>query len=153
LSRVRTFFAFDTYTGTQAIKRFDLGILAGASVLGLYLLFYFAIISACLFFYFGKVIRESGFTLGIKFPAVAAAYALPFWLAFSHPTYHLPLMPLLAIPACAMLEAALRKPSGSLRSFVRESGNRRFFAALAVLLLIQLEWIAVMAESFFEAII
>ncbi|MBW7996335.1 MAG: hypothetical protein FVQ81_07175 [Candidatus Glassbacteria bacterium] len=152
LSRIRTFFAFDTYTGTQVIKRFGHGKIVGASVLGLVMLFYLAIISACLLFYLGRGARENGSTIGAMIPAAAVAYAFPFWLAFSHPTYHLPLLPLLAIPTAAVLERLIRNPSCIREYFSRDGINYRLIIALAILLLIQLEWVLVMSASFYEAI-
>ena len=151
LSRILTFFAFDTYTGTQVIKRFGHGKIIGASVLGLDMLFYLTIISACLLFYQGCGLRESGTVMGMLIPMVILAYAFPFWLAFSHPTYHLPLLPLLAIPASAVLERLVRSASCIRGYFYRDGINYRLIIALALLLLIQLEWVLVMSASFIAA--
>ena len=145
LSRIRTLFAFDVYTGMLVIKRIYAGKATGAVVLGLDLLFYIAIMSACLVFYLGRRVRQQTGKAGIIIPVTILAYAFPFWLAFSHPTYHLPLMPLFAVPAgAAIAQISSKKPFrlGNLGL------NWRLNTALAIIALIQIEWIFAMSASF-----
>ncbi|MBA7583747.1 hypothetical protein ES708_25695 [subsurface metagenome] len=148
LSRIRSFFAFDSYTGTVAISRFGGGKPLGALLLALDMLFYLTIMAASLFLYCGngKELRDNPVALWVC--VIVLAYAFPFWLAFSHPTYHLPIMPLLAVPASATLDKISGNPTIWADSIYRLKTNFKLLSALVILALIQLEWVIIMLPSF-----
>ena len=65
-------------------------------------------------------------------------YALPYWVSMSHPTYHFPVMAPLAL--LGVLAYQVVRSSGA--------GNRaRGWAALAVLMSIQLEWVFFLTQA------
>ena len=63
----------------------------------------------------------------------ALLYALPYWASMSHPTYHFPVV--VPIGLCGL---AAYGPAGS-------SHRARQFIAAAVVILLQVEWVAIMA--------
>ena len=69
-------------------------------------------------------------------------YALPFLISFSHPTYHMPMVPLLLLPASVFV-------SGYLQGKVKIDGAAlrkkwKFLVLLLIFLAIQIEWIVQM---------
>lgn len=147
LNRIRCFFTFDTYTGTVALQRFKAGRSTGMGILALDGLFYCFIFCAMLLFLPG--VRPGGVTgrRALLMVSVGLAYAFPFWIAFSHPTYHLPLVPLFAIPASGMISVALESPATVKRTFYDGGLNWKLLAALSLFIFIQLEWIYFMLPS------
>ncbi|MDX1908513.1 MAG: hypothetical protein SF053_15865 [Bacteroidia bacterium] len=126
LSRFRTFWAFDTYTAgsldpTASVLRI--------SVLGLDASLYLLLLGLALA---GLCIRPA--PTGRLALIWVAAYMLPYLLVFSHPTYHLPVMALLALPAGQALDYR-----GSLP-------HPWIWIGWGGMLLIQAEWIAYMAD-------
>lgn len=128
-NRFRTFFAFDTYTGAT--------LLPENRTLGLICL----ILDGGMF-----VLLGLGFVLGmgckisisrrnkILLVSLILAYSAPYLLAFSHPTYHFPLSPLMAFFAIGFLQ----KNTG------KEVFTRKFYLThflLLFFLFIQIEWI------------
>ena len=80
---------------------------------------------------------------GLVAVGLTLLYALPYFASFSHPTYHFPIIPLLAAPAAFV--AARGLTGASILPSTR--GRRRLiYAAWAVLLAIQMEWIAHMSS-------
>lgn len=150
MNRICAFFSFDSYTATVAISDFDSGKPMGALLLGGDMLFYLTIVVASLFVVFGDWAQFGlrSRSLLVWVGVLVSAYALPFFLAFAHPTYHLPVMPLLAVPAAAALER-FSFESGALRHSLHGiTTNYKLTAALALLVLVQLEWILFMLPSF-----
>lgn len=133
-NRLRTFYAFDTYTGASLYTHHK--------ALGMCVL----VVDAGMF-----IMLVLSFLLGWganpKFPfhiqglllLLVLAYTLPYLLAFSHPTYHLPIMPLL------MFFALQLKPSFSVISAWKES-PQYFRLLIGFFLFIQIEWIWHMAD-------
>ncbi|RMG29962.1 MAG: hypothetical protein D6730_03140 [Bacteroidetes bacterium] len=132
LSRLRTFWAFDTFAaGSWWPQHRWLALLLLAADAAAYLLLAFSALA-------GLWVRPAlpySSLLGV----LVAGYTLPYLLAFSHPNYHLPLMPLLALFAahcwqhCGLSGQAWRQ-------FVRQR-KPGFWLAAALLLFIQLEWV------------
>ncbi|HVT06607.1 MAG TPA: glycosyltransferase family 39 protein [Polyangia bacterium] len=143
LSRVRTFFAFDTFAGAQVIKEADTRTV---TVLGLVALAedglcYLLVAALALLWLVSGTAAEAQpeRRAGLVAVGLAVLYALPYFASFSHPTYHFPIIPLLAAPAAFAGARGLRGAS----FWPATRGRRRLlWAAWAVLLAIQLEWIA-----------
>ena len=131
LNRIRCFFAFDTYAGARTISIAP--VLAACFLLidgVLFLLLGYLLILGWKSQQIPKAIR-CGFSLLIL------VYAVPYSIAFAHPTYHLAILPLAGILAGCGLEANV-----SLATF--SSGQK---AGIAILGLIQLEWLLIMAAE------
>ncbi|RMG63500.1 MAG: hypothetical protein D6722_17575 [Bacteroidetes bacterium] len=114
--RLRTFWAFDTYAGGQAVQQ---GRPLGWLLLGLDALCYTTLGLLALRGMWRRRPGAGGW-LGLF-------YLLPYLLAFSHPTYHLPLVGLLALWAGQASEPPPRQTS--------------FYLAGLAFLLIQGEWL------------
>ncbi|MDX2285384.1 MAG: hypothetical protein NW241_14560 [Bacteroidia bacterium] len=100
-SRIRTFFAFDTLAGASMYRRkpiWGFSLLAGDAVCYLTLLL--------------LAVWNLANWLPPRTPEVKllllliGGYALPYFIAFSHPTYHLPVMPLIALLAAPRMQTA-----------------------------------------------
>jgi hypothetical protein len=129
LSRLRVFFAFDTYTAGSIRHRAPL--LAGFLLLLDACCYLFLLLMAVNAFWLAPKASSSIWWLWIF------AYAVPYLLAFSHPNYHLPIMPLLALTGLGM------KNNGPLFCWKNPKGVRKIFwlLSLFVCLYIQLEWL------------
>jgi hypothetical protein len=80
---------------------------------------------------------------------IVAGYAIPYWISFSHPTYHIPVVPLLAVPAAVLLAQVLGMEAGALDTALTKLKQRRSIAvAVVVFLAIQVEWAVVMGLTF-----
>jgi hypothetical protein len=79
---------------------------------------------------------------------LVAGYAAPYWVSFSHPTYHMPVMPLLMIPAAAMLAWRPSAQGIVKRDAVLSLLRKRAFVICTVIFLyVQAEWTWVMARG------
>lgn len=126
LNRIRTFWAFDSFTGAWWYgKNKPIGMVLLGLDAGCYLL----LITGVLFFW--KPVYEWE---NIQWMSVILIlfYSIPYYLAFSHPTYHFAVMPLFYF-----LGEWNKKPSMSLTKWV----------VLFLLIGIQLEWIYHMFSS------
>ncbi|MEO0473061.1 MAG: hypothetical protein AAF206_25830 [Bacteroidota bacterium] len=123
LNRIRVFFAFNTYVGGswQGKNRWLAMLL-----LGLDALCYLLLMSGWILFWQNK-------RLHWMILATVLAYALPYFLAFSHPNYHLPLMGLIAL-------ATVNDWTDMSRKKLISQIKKRWLLLL-LLGLIQLEWV------------
>ncbi|HSS39737.1 MAG TPA: hypothetical protein VLT58_13300 [Polyangia bacterium] len=145
LSRVRTFFAFDTFAGAHVIKQAETNT---ATMLGLVALAfdglcYLVVAALALLWLVSMPKDEPERRAGLVAAGLTLLYALPYFASFSHPTYHFPIIPLLAAPAALVTARGLTGAS------IWPSTRRRrrvIYAAWAVLLAIQIEWIAHMSS-------
>ena len=136
-SRIRCFFAFDTFTAGVIHHRvpgampFTLLVLAVDGLI-------YVLIGSFALLGFARGLNAGG--PGGMLLLLVLAYAFPYFIAFSHPTYHLPVVPLLAIVAASEWE----KRATSL-FFLRKN------PLTALLLLIfwglQVEWVWHMKSS------
>ncbi len=130
-NRIRCFFAFDTFTAAVIRERFPQKWVSRYIILFMDCLVYLIIgVGAIL---------GSGNSLRSKQPGrillmMIMAYAFPYFVAFSHPTYHLPVVPLLALLAA----------TGLYQKFPDSQAQTRQWIVWALILLFgatQLEWI------------
>lgn len=145
LNRVRTFFAFDTFTGAQVIKQAETRTmtLLGLVELAFDGLCYLLVAALALLWLVSDGADEPERRAGVIALGLALLYALPYFASFSHPTYHFPIVPLLAAPAAFV---AARGLTGA-RVWPATRGRRRLvYATWAALLAIQIEWIAHMSS-------
>ncbi|MEM7514220.1 MAG: hypothetical protein AAF388_25065 [Bacteroidota bacterium] len=126
MSRVRTFWAFDSFTGAWWYGK---NRLVGIALLGLDAGCYLLLLTGLLLFW--KPVSEWK-NLQWMSLLIILFYSLPYYLAFSHPTYHLAITPLFYF-----LGEWNKKPSMNLTKW----------AILFLLIGIQLEWIYHMSSS------
>jgi hypothetical protein len=131
LARVRTFFAFDTFTGAQIAAKAKSRVwkLVGLAVIAADAACYLVVAGLALFWFFVPGDRRVAYLLGFA----VLLYAAPYFASFAHPTYHFPVVPLLAVAAAAMWCNPRPKLEGRRRTW--------FLVAAAAFMLIQLEWI------------
>lgn len=149
LNRIRTYFAFDTYAGTVLIKFNKLPQALGLAVIALDALFYIALMALSLVAFRAPRGLGTGRVTRATLLWIVAAYAVPYWVAFSHPTYHIPVVPLLAIPGVVLLAQAAGMDSRALSAARESLRSRRSIAiALAIFVAVQVEWALVMGLGF-----
>lgn len=137
-SKFRTFLAADSFTGARLVNRGK--PIVGYFILALDGLLYLLVMALALRWWYMTPRPPRPF-LRRDALLVVLLYALPYFVSFSHPTYHLPLMPLFICAAALTGAAWLSRGEGAgilMGDPVR--GNRRWKLALLVLFLIQLEW-------------
>lgn len=149
LSRIRAYFAFDTYAGTVLTKLHGLPRALGLSVIALDALFYIALMALSLVAFHAPRGLGTGRVIRATILWIVAGYAIPYWISFSHPTYHLPVVPLLAIPGAVLLAQLGGMNARALGDATARLRRRRSMAAaLAVFLAVQVEWVIVMGAEF-----
>ena len=128
LNRLRCFFAFDTYTGARTI--------GNTPILGSL----FLLLDAVCYLFLGFLTIASWSRANIIpfyssfFVWILLAYSLPYLMAFSHPTYHFAILPLIGILGGKGLENRIRPRNWSLKQKL----------GMAIFAMIQIEWIAFM---------
>lgn len=136
LSRVRAYLAFDTYVSSFLINRLGAPKLVGLGVIGVDALHYLLIVALALAFLCAR--REPPLDAAQRnalwlAATIVVCYSGPYWISFSHPTYHFPIVPILAVFGALFAACPTRL------------AHRRTFAVAAVALaLIQVEWVIVM---------
>lgn len=158
LSRVRTFFAFDTFAGAQFVKK-GAAKKVGYAILGIDALFYLGtMLLAIVGIYWRRpaaafeastsaatsppfLARD---TLQLAF--IAALFtALPYFLSFSHPTYHFAVVPIFGIFAADALSRLLGGEKFEWRELPTARRTMLIVTTIAFLL-IQVEWVFHMAD-------
>jgi 4-amino-4-deoxy-L-arabinose transferase-like glycosyltransferase len=140
VSRVRTFLAFDTFAGAQLLGKGGGGggkmrSLLGLGVIALDALVYLTVLALVTIRLFVIPIKKNEWLL----LAAALLYSAPYFVSFSHPTYHLPVTPVLAVLGLPILDHRLRgepclPPPAS-------RGRMALFVTLLALVAIQVEWV------------
>lgn len=135
-ARVRTFLVFDTFTAAQFAKRGE-SPWPAAALLALDACMYLNILFGAILLGLGSIDRGRGrILIGVSF-----AYAFPYFLLFSHPTYHVPLLPLWAVLSSAAA-------SEWLQHRLKLKPSRVLGAVLLFAVLIQAEWLLDLGSRF-----
>ncbi|MEM6803499.1 MAG: glycosyltransferase family 87 protein [Bacteroidota bacterium] len=137
-NRLRCFLAFDSYTGARVYQKNKLiGLVALLIDASIYVFWgCFALLSLVKI---RRAIFEQKFLCVIL--GLMLCFALPYVLAFAHPTYHFPLIPLLALLALKGI-----KQSG-IQVLIQEFKYSHILI-LGIFFLIQLEWMWHMSTAF-----
>jgi 4-amino-4-deoxy-L-arabinose transferase-like glycosyltransferase len=139
LSRVRTFLAFDMFAGAHLIHARSVPMTLGYGVLALDAFFYGAVGILSILFWFSGTRRElSGGFLAL-WSGSLLVYALPYLFAFSHPTYHTPILPLMLLPVGVWLQRWLER-DGKLPHW-RKGSAWLAFLCLLIFIAIQVEFV------------
>jgi len=146
LNRIRAYFAFDTYAGSFFIKGYGINKPFGLAVISIDAVFFCSIMVAALLLLACSempVVRSEPVVVSL---GIAVTYAVPYWVAFSHPTYHFPVVPLFGVLAATFIGRIVSYPSSELFRPVMLSAKRKrgLLFALAVFFYIQVEWVVVM---------
>ncbi|OGD75469.1 MAG: hypothetical protein A2Y64_03865 [Candidatus Coatesbacteria bacterium RBG_13_66_14] len=144
LSRVRTYLAADSFTGSQLVKVYGLPLWMGLAAIAADGALYVGIAGAAVAALFaGKKALPGRDALTVLL-GIALLYALPYFVSFSHPTFHIPTTPLLGVIA-AVFAGRLRR--GDVWEKLKKSKKRRIGlgVAAAIFTAIQIEWLVVMA--------
>jgi 4-amino-4-deoxy-L-arabinose transferase-like glycosyltransferase len=150
VNRMRNYFAFDTFTGALLISDYAVNKWLGLGIIAMDAVFFFSIMTLGLVQLFASrpeplTNRYRGLLL-----VVVVAYALPYWIAFSHPRFHFPVVPLFGLLAAIMLSRITRDGIRKIVESLRRSRARRAGLGVSLLLIayIQIEWIVVMYARF-----
>lgn len=147
-NRIRNYFAFDTFTGSAIIKNYSTNKLLGLMIIILDALFYCAIMIFAMRYLFDLHSVSHQLENVVLLLALAACYAMPYWVSFSHPTYHFPIVPLFGILAAVFIENLMDIRQKKISWSWMPSGKRKYILFLAVLIFFfsQIEWVLVMWE-------
>jgi 4-amino-4-deoxy-L-arabinose transferase-like glycosyltransferase len=148
VNRIRNYFAFDTGVGAFLIKQYHINKFVGLGLIAMDMVLYvFLMITALLYFTTGM----GGFIDTYKSWVLlifAIGYAFPYWFAFSHPTYHVPIMPLIGVFSVAYLVHCMRHsialPAGEFTP--RTRWKYLTPVVLFIFVAIQIEWVVVMVS-------
>lgn len=143
LARLRTFFAFDTFTAAQLARRARAPMAALAVMAvdgGLYMLIGLGAIASLLEGAASPSRGVAAWVLGLG----TLLYAAPYFVSFAHPTYHFPIVPLLAVLAAAALDRRLAPGAAPVPWPMRR--RIALITASAIFVAIQVEWAVNMAS-------
>lgn len=130
-SRARVFWAMDITAGAT-VQHYTGSKFLGLAASGFGALIWLSLLLAFCWTRPNYIFRGTGFPRWAFWLAVA--WIIPYLLAFSHPTYHLPILPLLFILAFSRLRINPFAPEN------RRTLHWRIFGTL-IILAIQVEWI------------
>ena len=143
-NRVRVFFALDSATAGW-LRR--LGIVptpVALAVMAVEAAFYLAILAAAVLTAAAPPPQPHAREILAVAAGVSLTYAVPYFVAFSHPTYHFQVVVLGIGVAAAFADRLAGEPAGGPLAVLRASPGRRRAVWLAALALafVQLEWLA-----------
>lgn len=144
INRARNFFAFDTFTGGRLIGGYSINKLTGLTVIFFDALFYCTIMLFAIRFFFARFDRNKPFEYIGLLLLITIGYAAPYWIAFSHPTYHFPITPFFGIIAAKLIVEKLDTTSNNSSPWLwKPMGKKRYvyFFITLLFVLIQIEWI------------
>lgn len=147
INRIRNYFAFDTFTGSALISSYSSNKFLGLIVIFLDAMFYCAIMLLATRYMFELHLTLSQIEYIILLLLLAVGYAAPYWLSFSHPTYHFPVIPLFGILAAILITRVIESKQNKISWSWIPSDNRKkyfFFIVGLIFLYTQIEWVLVM---------
>lgn len=136
LNRLRVFFAFDTYSGARIYpKNRIIGIVTLLIDGGIYCLLALGFLLAL-----GRSQGMKIEQMNLMLISLILLFMLPYLLAFSHPSYHLPILPLYAIWGLRLWQEKGKK-------FLFEKLSIAHLLGIILFIFIQLEWLWQMKDS------
>lgn len=145
-NRIRNYFAFDTFAGSTLIRFYSMNKIFGLIVIFMDALFYCAIMAAAIRQMFDLHSTSPQLENITLLLLVGVCYAGPYWISFSHPTYHFPVVPLFSVLAAILVENLVNLGQKEISWSWIPSGRRKylFVSAGLIFLYVQIEWIFVM---------
>lgn len=135
VNRARVFFSFDSFTGAKLMVPPQSKRTLGLLTLGTDALFFVGIGLGWLAFLFGaRSFEVERRYLRLSY-AFVILYTLPYLISFSHPSFHLPVVPLLLLPFAMFFAKKLTRQTIAWRP------GWKWIVAAVVFLLVQIEWI------------
>lgn len=148
VNRIRCFFAFDSFAAAATRtachpSKVLMVVLAGLDAAVYCVLAVLAIVALAA----GLGSASFGRPATVALATACLVYAFPYWLSFSHPTYHFPIMPLIALLALGAAGPLAESPGRFVQRVRRLPARRQYllWAALALFAYIQVEWLVVMS--------
>ena len=150
-SRIRSYFAFDTFAGSALINGYSINKFVGLIVIFADACFYCMTLIMAIRALFDADLRASPYVGFLVLLAVL--YALPYWLSFSHPTYHFPVVPLFGILAMHSVEKSVQQSDRENSwSWIALQENWLAFRLVGLIFAsIQLEWIFTMWSRIYNS--
>ena len=136
-NRIRCFFGFDTFTSAALSGKTWMGLRIFPIVLLFEMLVYLLIVGTAVFWIAQAPRRFWRDPATWILLGTIVIYGAPYWISMSHPTYHFPILLPLAVLGVIAWRASDHESPRSLRGWI----------ALAVLALVQAEWVWQMAGS------
>ncbi|MES2390777.1 MAG: hypothetical protein V4555_03990 [Acidobacteriota bacterium] len=129
-NRVRCFWGFDTFAGSQVVGHHWMHLPLAPIIIAAEAFVYLVLLLPAVYW----LARARGdfwrHQEAIALATTIILYALPYWLSMSHPTYHFPVFPLVVVLGAI-----------AWRDRRRAGQSWRGIAAVAIVLLVQLEWV------------
>jgi len=145
LNRICSYFVVDTYLGQILIKAHGVNTWLALAVMVVDASFFLLVMVLAALFLCTWTGPPSQRTDLLIILGAVVLYAFPYWISFSHPRLHFPVVPLMGVLAGAMLDRLLRERARDVFAPLRHSTARRWALAVSVALLacIQIEWVLV----------
>jgi 4-amino-4-deoxy-L-arabinose transferase-like glycosyltransferase len=143
-NRVRVFFAFDSATAGWLRRLRIVPTPVALGVMAVEAGFYLAVLGAVILTAAAPPPRPQAREILAVAAGVSLMYAAPYFVAFSHPTYHFQVVVLGIGVAAAFADRLASEPAGGPLAALRASPGRRraVWLAAVALVLVQLEWLA-----------
>jgi hypothetical protein len=141
LNRVCTYFAFDTFAGAYLMGNYGVPKLLGLATIAVDAFIYILIAVGSVLYFTIPRAREAR-TVPFALVGLSLLYALPYFFAFSHPSYHFPIEPLLMILSSGFFAHLMTTREVSVRNITQR--NSLVPVALVAFAFIQVEFMAIM---------
>jgi 4-amino-4-deoxy-L-arabinose transferase-like glycosyltransferase len=142
LNRICAYFALDMFAGAYLIGNYNVPKLLGFATIAVDAFVYIVIAVGSILYF--AVARPNGASKGpLLLLGTALLYALPYFFAFSHPSYHYPIEPILMILASGFFVHFVGEKGVSVRNIVIQRSILVTVALLAFSF-IQIEFLSIM---------
>jgi hypothetical protein len=142
LNRICAYFAFDTFAGAYLIGNYGVPKLVGLATIAVDALIYMIIAVGSMLYFTVPRSKEASMA-SLLLLGTAFLYAFPYFFAFSHPSYHYPIEPLLMILSSGFFVHLIREKGSSVRNLIPHR-NVPIMLALAAFSFIQVEFLSIM---------
>lgn len=135
-SRIRSFFAFNTYTGSTILKKMRYSALSRSiAYLSIILDFFFHIFIVLTSLVLILVEEEKARSIIKSIFFIISMYAIPYWISFSSGLYCIPVMPLLGILSAISMNR-LYSQKESIYDVYKKATRKRRLAFVSMILLV-----------------
>jgi hypothetical protein len=142
LNRICTYFAFDTFTGAYLMGNYGVPKLLGFATIAADAFIYILIAIGSILFFTMPRFKEAS-PAPFLLLGLALLYALPYFFAFSHPSYHYPIEPLLMILSSGFFVHLVTGRGVSARRIMTHQSTLAT-ASLVAFSFIQVEFLSIM---------
>lgn len=146
LNRFRTYFAFEIFAGACLMKNYQWNRLLAEGILTIDASFYCIIMILAILLFFSRVPIEPEI-LWLMF-GITVLYSVPYWVVYSHPEYHFPVMAIFGVLAAVEGAELIFHPwKEVLAPVIAESRKRKLlYVVLILFVYIQMEWTVAMID-------